>query len=1153
MKKISILFFVLITVQTMAQQVWENLPANPNVLSNAVYDFEMIDGKVYQFVNQDLGTGFNTYQYYYNPQTSQWISSGFVVSTQMSKIITQKIGTIVYLVGYNGTSFTFWKYEYPAMNPVMVVQDYAVTSVNDNWAFETGNGPEELYILYTREEGVTDFVYGLERNPGFTWNEMSAEAYGTELSLADLQIQVTQNDVYFGVYTNKVRATRFEKGAIDVMFPYEGTGTGIIQSNGADWDNPGFALVGNKNSYVAFYGTEDANNKSYEYEMDGSTVIDVDLAAQSITNFNLDADYLAKESSASHGFIYSRFRDDGVALGGSTDVLKVIRRDFVAGTPWETVGNDILPAGTAIEPNSLQLSLDNDNKHLFASYVLQGDLLPELKVLNQTPIIYSGTTAPNTGLCVGQINEIYPDIQIEDFDSDMISIVSAISVNGTTTNINIIPSGIVNGVFKFKILGIPAAGTDQIEITYTDGFGTYTLQLDAFTPTNPSVNVQFTSNPVIFCDNDQQVDLSQYVNYYDQGTFRVNGIEVNNTIINANLLNTNFPTGLLRYVVNVDGCFITSTANYQIVASPSINMTTVATTCAGTNGSATAVVVPGAASNFDFYWNTGQTNTQISSLSPGSYYAFVSDDNNCKAIGLASIGASDVTIDETITNPSCFNTNDGSISLAISGITDYYCLWQNGVYGNQISNLAPGNYEYTLYSASGCQLRNSFQVTAPSAITNNFTLNKPDCGADNGSIISNVSGGQAPYNYLWSTTATSPNLTTVGNGFYTFKVTDGNGCIYKDSLFLNDNFATIITDSVILAACNVNNGGIDVTLIQHPQGGAVNSTVWDNGVTTVDNYNLTAGDYLLTVNSGTDCISQKSIKVGTRAPFRNDICVVTVDTASITNLVVWEKMEAEGISHYNIYRENDNAGNYLLIDTVHYSNLSVFNDVVASPVQRSWRYRIAAVNSCGVEGILSIPHKTLHLNTIAQPTPGVFDVYWDNYEGLADGQYLVYRHTDQDGWVELSPAIPFGDPTVFTDTPLPGFSGLDYFVSFDLATPCTATYRAQDFNRSRSNKEKGIFNPGSGAGDYSNNSISEFSDELVVTIYPNPSDDVLFIEFEGNQKISCVLTNIDGQIITEKTFKEGKNQLDLSKLNAGIYFIQTKVNEEFRVQKIIKN
>ena len=370
---------------------------------------------------------------------------------------------------------------------------------------------------------------------------------------------------------------------------------------------------------------------------------------------------------------------------------------------------------------------------------------------------------------------------------------------------------------------------------------------------------------------------------------------------------------------------------------------------------------------------------------------------------------------------------------------------------------------------------------------------------------------------------------------------------------LNDNFATIISDSLIPAACGTNSGGINVTLTDHPNGGPVNSILWSNGETTEDIFNLSAGTYMITVNSGPNCVSQKVIKLGTRAPLRNDICVVTVDLTTTTNLVVWNKVEEVGISHYNIYRENSDAGTYMLIDTVQHSNLSVFNDVVASPLQRSWRYRISAVNTCGVEGPYSANHKTLHLNTINQSIPGVVDIIWDNYEGITSGQYVVYRFTDQNGWVPLAPPVAYGDPTIFTDTPPDTETGLDYYVDLELQTPCEPTFKAQDFNRSRSNKERGFFAPGSGDEEFSNNKVYAIEDaNASIRVYPNPFENQLTFVLEGLDKTTVELIDVNGRTLRYFTCGKGISTLDTQALNSGVYFLKTTLNGASKTIRISK-
>jgi hypothetical protein len=269
-------------------------------------------------------------------------------------------------------------------------------------------------------------------------------------------------------------------------------------------------------------------------------------------------------------------------------------------------------------------------------------------------------------------------------------------------------------------------------------------------------------------------------------------------------------------------------------------------------------------------------------------------------------------------------------------------------------------------------------------------------------------------------------------------------------------------------------------------------------------------------------------------PTPQQICVVTVDTATTTNVVIWEKNGEENISHYNIYRENTQAGHYMLIDTVAFSNESNFNDVVASPEIRSWRYRISAVNECGVEGPLSIAHKTLHMNSIITNGNGT-QILWDDYEGPADiSHYNVLRFSSENGWQTIATSIPLATSS-FTDVTATGLTNLDYIVETVMNSTCTAE-KINDFNSSRSNRERGTFAVGEGTG-ASNNSIVEINGQF--EIYPNPANDFITITaLELNEPTSVELVNIHGIVLSKHDFNETSLKIDLSDLPYGYYFIR---------------
>lgn len=1149
MKRFILFLALSIAGISYSQQIWKQLPLNPNVLTS-VYDVEMIDGKVFFVYNQYDGAQYKTYVDFYQPLTLTWVQATSFPSPQFTKLRTEKIGTKTYITGYDNSDFKFYLSDNLVTDVPASFSDYSFAGANDNWEFHAGKNANELYVMFTAGTGPSD-IHAIEYvSGGNTWQAMSAEGSTQDLSVADLQVQSSNDTVFLGVYSNKLRMTFFEKGDIMTIFPYDGL-NGEVSSNGALWDNPGFVITGNNSGLPTLYATEDANNLTYEALID-QTTIDFNWASPT-TDYNLEANYLAKETSSSYAFIMSLFSDDGV--GNPNEKLYVIRKDFSqGGSTWDTLATRLVPFGTLMDQNSFRVGLDNAEHHLAAAYIQQGSGAADIQVSNTVPDTIAFTTAPNPGLCANQMNELYPNLEIMDFDYEVVRIISATSQNLQTNNIQVIPFGYENGISKFKILGMPNANADQIIIQYTDGYDIYTTTLPVYQANTSPINVQFLADPVLFCENEIQIDLTTKVNYYDQGMFRLNGNDLDGTLINATLLNSISSTGILRYIVNVDGCFVTALANYQIVAPPTATATANPTTCSQNTGDATVSITAGDNPNYNFYWSTGETTTDISDLPPGAYYAHVLDENGCKATALASVEASDITITSNVTHPSCFGAEDGTIDLSVTtSASAHQIIWSTGNVSEDMSNRGAGSYEYTYYDNNGCEIHSTVDLIDPSPLTNNLLINRPDCAASNGGIATNASGGAGGFTYLWNNLEVTPNITGLQQGFYLVTITDQSGCSIKDSVMLNDNFATIISDSIIPAGCSSNNGGINVTLTDHPNGGAVNSIIWSTGETTEDIFNLSSGTYMITVNSGPGCVSQKIYNLGVRPPLRNDICVVTVDLNTTTNLIVWEKVETEGISHYNIYRENTDAGTYMLIDTVQYNNLSVFNDVVASPLQRSWRYRISAVNTCGVEGPFSDNHKTLHLNTINQVIPGMVDIYWDSYEGISTGQYIVYRFTDQNGWTALSPPVPFGGTTMFTDAPPIGETGLDYYVDLELQTPCTATFKAQDFNRSRSNKERGLFVPGEGDEQFSNNEVYEIKGaKASIAVYPNPFENQLTFVLEGMEKTWVELLDVNGRILYSFNCTKGLSTLDTQALNSGIYFLSTSLNGERKTIRISK-
>jgi hypothetical protein len=93
-------------------------------------------------------------------------------------------------------------------------------------------------------------------------------------------------------------------------------------------------------------------------------------------------------------------------------------------------------------------------------------------------------------------------------------------------------------------------------------------------------------------------------------------------------------------------------------------------------------------------------------------------------------------------------------------------LWSNGATTQNINNLAAGSYSVTVTDAYGCIQTGAFTVGTQSAtITLNTSVVNVKCnGESSGSINLVVSGGTAPYTYLWSNGATTEDITNLTAG-----------------------------------------------------------------------------------------------------------------------------------------------------------------------------------------------------------------------------------------------------------------------------------------------------------------------------------------------------------------------------------------------------
>jgi len=125
----------------------------------------------------------------------------------------------------------------------------------------------------------------------------------------------------------------------------------------------------------------------------------------------------------------------------------------------------------------------------------------------------------------------------------------------------------------------------------------------------------------------------------------------------------------------------------------------------GVDGTATAVAA-GGTGTFIYSWDTSpvQATATASGLAAGTYTVTVTDINGCvntETVQITEPAA--LTLDATPADASCPDTDDGEITLDISGGTSpYSAIWADGITTQNRTGLLQGTYSVVVTDANGC-------------------------------------------------------------------------------------------------------------------------------------------------------------------------------------------------------------------------------------------------------------------------------------------------------------------------------------------------------------------------------------------------------------------------------------------------------------------
>ena len=373
----------------------------------------------------------------------------------------------------------------------------------------------------------------------------------------------------------------------------------------------------------------------------------------------------------------------------------------------------------------------------------------------------------------------------------------------------------------------------------------------------PILNLSGTETDITcFGANDGEIDIT------------VSGGEAPYTFVWSNGDNTEDISGLApgAYTVQIidnRGCSISKNFNLSQPTALNIAYTKADVNCFGGNDGSIDLTVTGGTAPYSYSWDSGQAQADITDLVAGTYTVTVTDGNGCQFIESIVIDepAAALSITNTVTDLSCFGSNNGSIALVTSGGTEPYTYaWSNGKTTRDIFGLTPGAYQVTVTDANGCSLQETFNITMPTALAVTASTSNLSCnGTMNGAIDLTVTGGTAPYTYGWNNGETTEDLTNISGGTYQVFITDANGCSLTRTYTITEPLALVANITKQDVTCfGQGDGDIDVTI----SGGIAPYTYsWSNGAITKDLANISGGTYTLTVTDNNGCQTIETVVI----------------------------------------------------------------------------------------------------------------------------------------------------------------------------------------------------------------------------------------------------------------------------------------------------
>jgi hypothetical protein len=497
--------------------------------------------------------------------------------------------------------------------------------------------------------------------------------------------------------------------------------------------------------------------------------------------------------------------------------------------------------------------------------------------------------------------------------------------------------------------------------------------------------------------------------------------------------------------------------------------------------------------------------------------------------------SNDFKLELTTTKKSITTCNDTvQLSVSYTGRPDIY--WTDGYYGATRVVSSSGVFQaYAYDSAFNC-----VDTTAAVMVTVNDAYIKAYSGSFtnptklcDGSSVTLYSYSTAPVK--WNTGETSNNIEVTKAGKYFAIAKSVNGC--EDT----SEILEVVVNSVKRLNIKANSDTIiclgDSVELELTTRYGYNSFFWNPYYSKSKKIKIggSGGINVYALDSATGCsITSNTIQVSVLTPSIEPLCMVTVDSATGRNKLIWKVTPNQRTAYYNIYRESNFAGEFDLIGDADLTNAGTFLDTQVNPKQRPFTYYIDAIDSCNNKAEYSkyYAHTTLHL-TANLGVNGENNLNWSDYVGIFPlNTYIIYRSNNSGKFTAIASVAA----TVKSFSDLTPPSGKNrYYIGIKGQTACDTTGNTLSINSNMV-----------ALGLLSTQDIKKQG----ISISPNPCSDFLEIQLGSVPSTTLTIYNAQGSVVRQiQVSGESQPRIQVSELPAGVYWINDAMG---RSSKFIK-